>query len=250
MALGGSVQDVVKKNSARAWIDDGALVSAGRDITVNSDAFTWALIVTQSGGRANKFALDGSINFYDLDVVSQAWIEDGAVVAAGDDITVLADSQVVTFDVSASIITAAQVGIGVSISVTDISNTVHAFIGDGNGSGGPVGSVTAGDSVRVLANDPNRTGPNVTSWAISMSGVTDAGEVKDKSKGNGVTGSGSANSASGHAEQLEHERVRLRHLRRRRDQLHRRGHQGLHLRRRAGHDHDHGRGGSDGHRRR
>jgi hypothetical protein len=30
-----------------------------------------------------------------------------------------------------------------------------------------------------------------------MSGVTDAGEVKDKSKNNGVTGSGSANSASG-----------------------------------------------------
>ena len=69
-----------------------------------------------------------------------------------------------------------------SISVTDISNTVHAFIGDANGSGGPVGSVTAGDTVQRAGQRPTATARTSTSWAISVVRVTDAGEVQDKSR--------------------------------------------------------------------
>ena len=170
--------------------------------TVNADAFTWALVVTQSGGKANKFALDGSINFYDARRRRPGLDRGrgrgrggrrrhGVRRQPGDHVRRQPRrSSPRRRSASAS-----------SISVTDISNTVHAFIGDGNGSGRP-GRLRHRGRHRssVLANDPDRIGPNVTSWAISMSGVTDAGEVKDKSKGEGLTGSGSANSGLRHAE--------------------------------------------------
>ena len=149
--VGGSIEVISYNNTAHAYIDDNAKVSAGRDINVNANTFNYILSLAQAGAASEALAVTGAIIFFNLHNDTEGWIEDGATVNAGRDLQVTAGNTLTDIVGTGGLALAENVGVGISGSYNNLINTTRAFIGDANGTIGPLGSVTAGHDINVQA---------------------------------------------------------------------------------------------------
>ncbi len=97
VGIGGQFEYIGYNNVAKAFIDDGASVSAGRDIKVTADTFNYLLTVAQAGADAGKVGVGGTVVFHEIYNQTLAYAEDGATLNAGRDVQVLADNQLQVF---------------------------------------------------------------------------------------------------------------------------------------------------------
>lgn len=168
-ATGGSFDRITYHNTANSWIDDRAEVVAANDINVNADTFDYLLILGQAGADAKRLGVSGTIGLAEINDTTQAWIEDEAKVTAGNDVNVLAESDITTFNGSGGLTMGGNIGVGISASFNDINNSTKAFVGDANESRGAMGTVEAQNDVNITARS------NHKDWAVSLSGTFSSG---------------------------------------------------------------------------
>ncbi|HSG90038.1 MAG TPA: hypothetical protein VLA56_12570, partial [Pseudomonadales bacterium] len=127
--VGATYAQMSRDNMARAFIDDGASVGTTGTLKVEATTFDRIINVAEQGGSGGAFGLNGAVTYNTLDNRSWAWIEDGASVdAAAVDLDARTD--VIGIDVTGAITKGGKAGIGVSVSINDITNDTRAFIGD------------------------------------------------------------------------------------------------------------------------
>ena len=188
-AFGGFFTFVICQNFAIAYIDDLAIVSADGDIRVASDASAYLLSIAQAGDKAAKIGVDGAVLYDRITSNSRAYIEDRAVVDAGQNLDVLATSDIDAITIGGGLGIGTTAGVGISAAFTDIRDHTVAFIGDSqeplapetglDGFGGELGSVRVAGNLSVIA----RSTPAV--WTIAVSG----GVAQDTDDGSGPAGS-------------------------------------------------------------
>ncbi len=148
-------------NISRATIGDGARVSAGGDILVDADTHNLLLSLTASGGKAEGlFGITGAGTWNQIDTTAITQTGDSAIIKAGNDVLVDADNDSVIISYTGSMTSgvsgaknSASTGgskysggttsIGAALSVTNVIETTHALVGDGDWSDsvGGVGGV-------------------------------------------------------------------------------------------------------------
>ncbi|MEB3292084.1 MAG: DUF4347 domain-containing protein, partial [Synechococcales bacterium] len=151
VGIGGSVDVVTHKNSAKAFIADRAKVSAARDVTVAADTFNYLITLAQAGSQSDRVGVDGAVSFAVLDNNSIAYIDDGAIVTAQRDVAVTANDLTLMANGAGGLAVSGTAGIGVSAGINKITSNVLAFIGDGNNTPSVLGSVTANGNLTVKA---------------------------------------------------------------------------------------------------
>ena len=167
--VGGFIDAIINQSSAKAYIDDLAVVSAARNIQVKADSNIDLVTVVMAGGYAEKTSVDGAFIYNRINNMSQAYIEDRATVEAGENLTIEGLSDIRSVAVTPALAVGGQYGVGVSASFNHVIDHTRAFVGDSRdrvcagGYGGVEGSVTAGNDVTVYA----RSTPQI--WAIGAS---------------------------------------------------------------------------------
>ncbi|HYD47153.1 MAG TPA: leukotoxin LktA family filamentous adhesin, partial [Terriglobales bacterium] len=187
---GGAYHGVTYANRVTAYIDDGAAVSAEEDIIVEALSDNYLVEVGQAGSKTAENGFSGA--FSTLGIVSKAiaYIDDEATVDAGDDLSVTADSRTRSYNANGGIAVAKNVGIGVSVSSTNIDTTVQAFLGNADDTidTGAAGSVDAGDDVHLSGESTYEV------FSLSVAGAGAASTGGDSSRyGIGVSGDASVN---------------------------------------------------------
>jgi hypothetical protein len=151
-SVGGTYSGITYNNSTKAHIDSGANVAAAQDITVNADATNFTVNVNKSGSEAHQFGFAGAAGVNNFKNETLAYIQDGATVRAGTDLTVDANTDVFDLNIIGTTMKAQNVGVGASVSVNELENTTKAFIGTQNENAVSAGgTVTAGNDVTVDA---------------------------------------------------------------------------------------------------
>ena len=185
--IGGSFESITYNNNAHAYIDANAKVSAGRDINVNANTFNYVLSLAQAGADSEALGVDGAMIFFNLNNDTEGWVDAGATLSAGHDVQVTAGSTLTDVVATGGIALGGDVGIGVSGSYNNITNTTKAFIANANGTTGPLGSVTAGDDITVAATS------NQEIVSVGISGAFSSGMTEPTS----TDGSGNSDPQAG-----------------------------------------------------
>ena len=144
-------------------------MSAGHDISVNAVTSNYLVSLAQAGSKAASLGITGALIFVDLNNTTLGYIEDGAIINAGNDVNVTATNSFYDIVGTGGTATGGSIGIGFSGSYNNLNNTTKAFIGDNNGDTGSPGSVTAGDAVTVTATSSENV------YAIGISGAYSSG---------------------------------------------------------------------------
>ncbi|MFO0935895.1 MAG: VCBS repeat-containing protein [Gemmataceae bacterium] len=150
-AFGGQFDYIGYRNTAKAYVDDGAMVSAAGDLKVTSDTFNYLLTVTQAGANAQRYGAGGSINFHEITNQTMAYAEDGAILSSGRDLQILAGNQLQVFNAGGGLTkgSTASFGFGVAANLVQ-KNDTYAFIGNANNKVG-AGQITVGRNLDVKA---------------------------------------------------------------------------------------------------
>ena len=134
VGVGGQFEYVGYTNAAKAFVDDGALVTAARDLKVTANSFNYLLTVTQAGAKAGRVGVGGTVTFHELRNQTVAYAEDGATLVAGRDLQVLAGNQLQVFNAGGGLTQGSTAGVGVSVAANLLQqNDTFAFLGDNNG---------------------------------------------------------------------------------------------------------------------
>ena len=163
--IGGSVN--VLSNDTFAYVASGAKVNKATDTT---DAATSdQSVLVAAGNDLYHMTIGGAASFAGTAAVTpgasvpvitnntKAYIDDGAVVKAENDIQVLADSTVDILSIAAGVGGGGTVGIGVSAGVIVINNTTHAYIGDSDHVDGTGATANAGGDILISATEVTET---------------------------------------------------------------------------------------------
>lgn len=129
-AAGGHLDVITHQTNSIAYIADGAVVTAGRDVIVTGSSFNAFLSAAQAGGKSGDITVEGAVSFVSIGAETYAYIDDQADVEAGRDVLVTADNDTFVIDVAGTLTLAGSVGVGVSVALAIIDNNTHAFIGD------------------------------------------------------------------------------------------------------------------------
>ena len=153
IGIGATVFLLNYKNTANAFIDDGAVVNANGDIDVASHTDTEIYNYTKQGGQAHSVGIDGDIVITTLNNQNLAYIQNTAQVQAGGDVSVHADQNEFVVAITGATTNEAPIGVGISVSVNTFTNDTRAFIGNVNSTASPLplGFVKSGASVSVTA---------------------------------------------------------------------------------------------------
>ncbi len=194
VGLGGSYNGVAYNNSAKTHIDDGAEVNAMDDVDLVSKTDNFILTITKAGDNSKKFGIAGAFSWADLANDTQAYIEDQARVATGDngDLTLNADNDITSINITGAVGRAGNVGVGASVSLNEIDNVTHAFIGNVVDSALPGdGRIDAGNTIGLsAASDENI-------YSISVAGV-----FPESGGGGGGGGGGGSGGTTGFEAQV------------------------------------------------
>ena len=172
-SLGGSYNQVNYGNNTRAYIKDGAQVSAVKDITVKADSDESIYSITVSGGKAEDFGISGAFSKVYMENESLAFIEDKALVQAGNDLTITAEDLIKNLNITGGFVKAENIGVGASVALNDIDSATKAFIGDYNLNALlPVGSIVADNDIFLTATTDNTIG----SFSLAGVFVSDSGQ--------------------------------------------------------------------------
>jgi FG-GAP-like repeat/FG-GAP repeat len=168
--IGGSFEDLTFNNAAHAYIDANARVSAGRDINVNANTFNYALNLAQGGANSEALGVSGVVSFFNLNNDTEGWIDAGATINAGRDVKVTAGNTLTDIVATGGIALGGDVGVGVSGSFNNLTDTTKAYIGVTSNTAGTLGSVTAGHNITVHAASSQKI------VSVGISGAFSAGE--------------------------------------------------------------------------
>ncbi len=168
-AVGGSLQVINNTNNVHAYIDAGALVSAGRDVKVTATSNEYLFADTQGGSAAGSVGVDGAMSYVTLTNNTVAYIQDEATVQATHDVDVTATNNALDINLQGGLAQGAVVGVGVSAGLTVIDGTTQAVLGNVNNANGTPGSVQAGDNVNLTATSTENI------WTVSVSGANSPG---------------------------------------------------------------------------
>ncbi|MHC4507326.1 MAG: FG-GAP-like repeat-containing protein, partial [Planctomycetota bacterium] len=118
VGVGGYFNGLFADNYARAYIDDLAHVSAAHDVSIHSFVRSDVLSVVQAGGEARDVAVDGALGLILLGHESLAFIEDRAVVEAGNELRLLAEDEAEVVHAAGGVARGVDAGVGVSAALT------------------------------------------------------------------------------------------------------------------------------------
>ena len=138
--IGGAALSVYQKNNAEAYIDDGAVVTAGKSADVKADARALNIAMAAAGGPAKSVAVDATVGVNRIENTTKARIGDATVHAK--DVSVAAEDLSKTIQAAGAIGVSGGTGIGASIAYNHILRDTEAAI---------QGTVTAEDNVDVSA---------------------------------------------------------------------------------------------------
>jgi hypothetical protein len=180
-SVGGTYGGITYNNATRAYIDDGAVVSASQDIDVEANSRNFTINVIESGGQAHDFGVSGAVGVNSFSNETLAYIEDEAIVTAGNDLTVDAAHEGFGLNITGTVQNADNVGFGASVTVNEQDNQTLAFIGDRNTANlGIGGRVTAGNAVTVDATSTGKLfGISIAGTLASGSSTTTPGVPTD-----------------------------------------------------------------------
>ncbi|MCP3994539.1 MAG: hypothetical protein GY722_05665, partial [bacterium] len=171
-----SVEDV------GAYIDNQAQITVGDDLIV--EASETVTFEGKAGAVAvGGLAVGGALTSLNLKTTTEAFIDDNAVIAVGDDITVKATATETVDIFSFAGAAAASLAVGIQYSEALIDSTQSAVIDDGV-------QVLLADSVTIKASHTRKVDSNATGGAIAAVGAG-LSEAKVELKGTVQAGTGS-----------------------------------------------------------
>ncbi len=145
-----------------AYIDSGAQVNAGGDVTVKAEDKSLAIMASGAGAGGAAAGVAGSLGVTLLHDSAGAYIADGASVDAGGLIDVDADTSENVYNVGVTGSGAGAAAVDGAIVVNVVSSDTDAFIGDAE-----INQNIVGDEVSVTANSSS----NIATMAGSGGGA-------------------------------------------------------------------------------
>lgn len=138
--VGGSYIDIGYNNDVQAIINSNSLINANY-LNVNADSTVDNLSIAAAASKAGKYAFAGSFGFLDIDNTTLAQIDSGSTINIdningfseddeienGLEVTATDNSKVM--NITGGVVKSENVGIGVSISDSEISRDTQAIIG-------------------------------------------------------------------------------------------------------------------------
>ena len=188
--LGGAALAVHQDNTTTAYIDDGAKVTA--DKNVNVDALTKAtnVAISVAGGRAKSVAIDATVDVNRIDDDTKAYIGDAKVISKEDTSVSATDNSTDVNLAGAVGVTSGSASIGASVAYNHIMRDTEAYI-DGEVAAGGNAAVNAKNTGEILAAS---VAGSVT-YSSSSSSSGDSGD--SSSSGSSSDSSGNLAGSSG-----------------------------------------------------
>ena len=146
--VGGAALAVHQKNDVEAYIDDGAIVTAGKDVDVNAKANAWNLAMNVAGGMAKSVAVDASVGVSLFDNITKAYIGEATVKAK--DVNVEAEDKSESINAAGGIGVSGGTGIGASVAYNHIIRDTEAAI-HGNVTADGIVGVDAKNTGEIIA---------------------------------------------------------------------------------------------------
>lgn len=156
--LGAAYIDIDYDSNVTAKIGKGVQLYA-EDLEVNADSLTRNIAISEAGGTAEKYAVDGSFSFLNTEAHVLAQIEDGSTIvtdngdvdSTGDTIRVTAHDKSEIYTGSGGIAKGGNVGVGASVSINEVKRETRAIIGNKANETNDTGSVKSEGAIAVEA---------------------------------------------------------------------------------------------------
>ncbi|WP_217637543.1 hypothetical protein [Desulfuromusa kysingii] len=145
-----------------AWIDSGAQVNAGHDVSVTAEDKSLAIMFSGAGAGGGAAGVAGSLGVTLLHDSAGAYIADDASVDADGLINIAAETSENVYNVGVTGSGAGAAAVDGAVVVNVVSSDTDAFIGDAD-----INQNTTGDEVSVTANSSS----NIATMAGSGGGA-------------------------------------------------------------------------------
>lgn len=195
-AVGGTFTLVDRANRAVAGIADGAVVSA-RQLDVQAINKEWSLTVAPTAGAGEGIAANAMVAYNKLNETALASISREAQVTVTDKVNVKAELALWSFGIVGAVTKSSGSGVGIGLSMNEISGNTKAYIGDNdtdaggsNTAEGTVGFVKSAE-LNVLAQSIGKIG------AIGIAGAMAGGPAKPAMADKADAGSSSSQAKAG-----------------------------------------------------
>ena len=192
-AVGGSFSMVDRTNKAVAGIADGAVITA-KSLEVRANNKEWALTVAPTAGAGDGIAANAMVSYNKLNETAIASVSREAQLTITDLAEVKSELDVWSFGISGAVTKGTNAGVGIGLSLNEITANTKAYIGDNdadaggaNTDEGAAGFVRSSD-LNVLASTTGKVG--AVGIAAAMTGGPSKPGLADKAD------SGSASSQS------------------------------------------------------
>ena len=192
-AVGGSFSMVDRTNKAVAGIADGAVITA-KTMEVRAINKEWALTVAPTAGAGDGIAANAMVSYNKLNETAIASVSREARLTITDLAEVKSELDVWSFGISGAVTKGTNAGVGIGLSLNEITANTKAYIGDNdadaggaNTAEGAAGFVRSSD-LNVLATTTGKVG--AVGIAAAMTGGPSKPGLADKAD------SGSASSQS------------------------------------------------------
>jgi hypothetical protein len=157
--VGGSYLGMDYQNTANALIQNGAQVQ-GADLAVKATNTLHLVDGAEAGSKAGKFAIAGAFTLAHVTNQTLAQVDAGATVTTGSrgigttgkNVQVAAQDDAFYLTVDGGVVRGANVGIGFSVGINEITRNTQAVLGNQVGQTAAGGTVNAGGDVAVEAN--------------------------------------------------------------------------------------------------
>ncbi len=175
VGLGGSYQQIAYNSNSSAQILGDAKVNAN-NLEVSSDIDQRNISIAEAGGKSETFGFEGAFDWLKSDTNSTASVSKDAQVAIegegtqSDKVIISAKDNIDMFNIAGGVTKTQNVGIGASVSISDITRNTNAFIGDAFDAANPVVRTTDGffKSDKTIDISAQNTGDI---YAYSLAGV-------------------------------------------------------------------------------
>ncbi|HSW22413.1 MAG TPA: hypothetical protein VLJ62_06580, partial [Burkholderiaceae bacterium] len=150
--VGGSFMGSFYSNVATAVIESGATIRAN-EVRVAADTEVDLFAFGLSGGSAGDSAINGVVNYLQIDNHTLARVDDGASINASGTLDVTAHDDAFTLNIAGGVSIGKSVGFGITAGATVLNRDTHALIGNeevslGHGSFAPgTGVNSTGDTI-------------------------------------------------------------------------------------------------------
>lgn len=199
VGLGGSYQQIGYNTDSSAEILSDADVETN-NLSVTSDVDQRNISIAEAGGKSETFGFEGAFDWLKSDTSSKAFVaKDAKVKVEGvggekDKALISAKDNMDMFNIAGGVAKTQNVGIGTSVSISDITRNTQAFIGDIYDASNPSDSTETGyfksdKNIEVSAEN----GGDI--YAYSLAGVLQ--NDKEEASGEGSAAGGSEAAGGG-----------------------------------------------------